>query len=164
MRDFQDVLNLAVLLSTVFHNYTFEAQKQGGGWARIFVGVKRQDGVVQTGRINFQPITDGYTLYGVKHYKPYFYEYESEDAFFYQFYTWWATTHVIDVDALVPEAKEMCHKRLDTILQWRREHPKDKRRRHTKVNWRSDLLKLIERENLKHARVNAPYVSEHEGD
>ena len=157
MRDISNLTAFVDGMQKAFPRYTFDLNFQGGGWARCFV---LYDGV-SLGRINFQPAENGYSFYGIKHYKPYDYEYSAEDAFFYQFRFWLETGIIINIDNLVEQAKLNKQKKTEGILQWRAEHPtklvlnkKKGRMQHASrgrisTSWKGELGRLIEEEKIK---------------
>jgi hypothetical protein len=116
---------------------------------------------VSIGRIDFLPVVGGYSLYKIEFYKPSEYEYASDDDFFYQFEFWFATGKIINVNALVDQAKINKWKKIEEKRQWRKENPTKlvlnkrtgemvhKSRTKLTTSWKGELQRLIEEEKKK---------------
>lgn len=157
-----DDLKLFTLsLAAAFPEYKFDLNYQGAGWARVFVIYHG----VSLGRINFQPTDDGkHAVYGVKHYKPYDYEYSKEDSFFYQVGTWIATGKRIEIDHLVEIAKANKLKKIEEHKKWREEHPlkqcvrtdgtiASRGRAKLSTSWKGEFSRLVDEEIRKTLNV-----------
>ncbi len=136
-----------------FPEYEFDLQWQGKDlkvgrpWARAFILIPDySDGIpFSLGRINFQPVAEGgWKIYRVKQYKPSDIEYDPKDAFFYQFDLWVLTGERIDIDSLVEEAKALKLQKIAAIEQWRKEHPKEKKRARINRQWMPELRKMVQ--------------------
>ena len=141
-------------IKQAFPEYEFHLEKQGHGWYRAFV---IYDGV-SLGRINFEPINNGWRLYPgtPKYYKPSDYEYNKMDDFFYQFHHWTKTENRISIDHLIPIAKENIRIRNRKQWEWRIDNPlpldKNGNQRHRKKlcsNWMGEFRRLVREECIK---------------
>lgn len=144
-----------------FPEYSFELDRQNQIYCRIFVKYRG----VTLGRLNFK--------YGelthFKNYKPSDYNYEMRDSIFYNLYLYLNTGKRIDLSPFIEQAKELAHKRINEIKQWRKDHPKYdkdgnlKSRPKIRTNWmyffRSLVSEAIQQKFEQEERIGAAKLS-----
>ncbi|MCK9281499.1 MAG: hypothetical protein M0P71_12815 [Melioribacteraceae bacterium] len=153
-----NVEEFKIKLEISFPLYSFKLVKVGNNWYRLFILQNK----VQLGRISLKPVNETeHEVFYLKHYKPFDYDYDKEDDFFHQFYTWLISGKIIDIKKLIPIAiKNKKRINLERI-QWRKEHkfyenkidtegnPLIKRRKKLNDSWTGELKKLISEEERK---------------
>lgn len=156
MKTINNIKKFIESMKAAFPEYTFDPTARGsrGGhsWYYIFIGY---DGA-NVGRITLQPIE--FELWGVyycKRYNSWADGYEPSDSLFYSFDCWLETGKRIDVDALIPLAKENRARKIEEIKAWREAHPKIGKRSKISESWNGELCKLVkaERDRLIHLTV-----------
>jgi hypothetical protein len=141
-------------LGAAFPAYEFELYDRGKGtssrWRTIYIFSEEDGEKISRGRVTLQEIEhEVWSVYYVKRYKPWDYEYDPSDAFFYAFDTWFDTRKVIDVNALVPLAKENRIKKMAEVQAWRDEHPTEKKRAAISESWTGELSRLVQVEDAR---------------
>jgi len=106
------------VVSKAFPGYEFRIQALSRGQYRVFV---LQAGV-SLGRLTFRPEPEGLYLFAVKNYGQN-HPYSPAQDFFFQFPHWCATANILDIPALILEARELKSRKVSAQLEWRRQNP-----------------------------------------
>ncbi len=138
-------------LQNTFSEYTFvplEWEKSKNNTFRKKIFVVYDD--VQLGRIDLKKSNGECSIFSSRTYKPYDYDFEIEDSFFYQFNHWVVTRERKEIpDSLIIEAKTIANNKLEEKLQWRRENPRYNRkgkkisRKKLTVSWMQEFRTLL---------------------
>ena len=129
-------------LSASFPKYRFSISTGLSEWQFPCIYVEYNG--YQVGRVKLRPVErEIWTLYSVKRYKPWNYEYDPADDFFYAFETWFDTGVVIDMKPLVAQAKKNREEKIAGIMAWREANPKAKSRPPVSKSWNGELYRLV---------------------
>lgn len=105
-------------VSEAFPDYEFRTSALSRGQFRVFI----LQANVSLGRLTFRPEPEGLYLFAIKNYGQN-HDYDPSHDFFYQFPHWCTTAKLLDIPALILEARELKARKVSAQLEWRRLNP-----------------------------------------